>query len=134
MLARARAAGCYDELFEGDLVDLLRSMPDTFDLLTASDTLNYFGDLQPVLAAAAAALVPGGLVAFTLECDGEDGDHRLTPSGRFVHGRRWATDVVATSGFALVGEDRGVLRREGGAEAPGLVVVARRLTPTEADQ
>ena len=126
MLERARAVGCYDSLSEGDLVDLLCSAPATYDLLTACDTLNYFGDLRPVLNAAAAALVAGGVLAFTLESDGEEGDHRLTQSGRFVHGRKWVSDLVVTCGFAVLLEEPAVLRREGGADVPGLVVVAGR--------
>ena len=33
----------------------------------SADTLVYFGDLEPVLAAAAGALRPNGLFVFTLE-------------------------------------------------------------------
>ena len=56
MLAKARERGLYDALEAADIVDHLRRFGAAFDLIVAADALAYCGDLQPVFAAAAAAL------------------------------------------------------------------------------
>ena len=124
MLAQARDRGMYDDLNERDLVDFLASAMTQFDLVTASDTLNYFGELAPVFQAAAAALVTGGLLAFTLERGEAQGGFRLQPSGRFVHDEPWVIESLGAAGFSSLTVDYPALRREGGADVPGLVVVA----------
>jgi predicted TPR repeat methyltransferase len=74
VLTKARGRGVYDELVAGELTAYLRAHLRTFDVILSADTLVYFGDLGPVLAAADAALrVPGRLV-FTVErADPEEG-------------------------------------------------------------
>src|SRR5438067_2541231 len=67
MIDQARSRGVYDRLDVGDLVATLRNAPRSFDLLVAADVFVYVGDLAPAFEAAAAALRPGGLLAFTVE-------------------------------------------------------------------
>jgi len=124
MLAQARDRGVYDDLHERDIVDFLATASTQFHLVTASDTLNYFGELAPVFEGAAAALVTGGLLAFTLERGDAQGGFRLQPSGRFVHDEHWVIESLAVAGFSSLTVDHAALRREGGADVPGLIVVA----------
>jgi len=56
----------------------------------------YFGEVNPVFKAAATAIRPGGLLAFSTE-SGPDAGYRLLPSGRFAH----APDYVR----AMAGEN-----------------------------
>ena len=49
------------------MTEYLRAAPDAFDVIVSADTLVYFGALEDVLAAAAGAFRPGGLLIFTLE-------------------------------------------------------------------
>ena len=53
MVEKARARQVYDELIVAELTAHLQSAAGTYDLIAAADTLVYFGDLQPVCAAAA---------------------------------------------------------------------------------
>ena len=86
MLAQAKARGCYDELLADELTHHLQERPAAYDLIVAADTLNYFGVLDDVFASAAAALRPGGLLAFTLEQgSAADTDWSLQPHGRYCH-------------------------------------------------
>ena len=67
MLAHAKEKNVYDALVKAELTEYLRDNSEAFDLIVSADTLVYFGDLEGVLAAAAGALRPNGLLVFTLE-------------------------------------------------------------------
>jgi len=128
MLARAGGRGIYDELIEREIVAGLEERPAAFDVIAAADTLNYFGALEPVFAAAAHSLRPGGHLIFTVEhlASGDDADHRLEPTGRYSHAEPYLRRALDASGLAARVVLRGVLRHEGGQPVAGLVVVAER--------
>ncbi len=71
----------YDDLVKFELTEFLNRQTEAYDVIASADTLCYFGDLEPVFRAAAKALKPGGLLAFTLE-DARDDDGLPTPSPR----------------------------------------------------
>lgn len=125
MLKQAAKRGSYAELVKADAVDYLDTHPDAFDLVAAADALIYFGDLGPVFAAAARALRPGGLFAFSVETMAEGG-HRLQPSGRFTHAIPHVERLAAAAGFAIVAQEATVLRIEAGRPARGQLLLLRR--------
>jgi predicted TPR repeat methyltransferase len=125
MLARARDRGVYDDLAEMELVAYLGGHPRAFDLVTVIDTFVYFGDLAPPLAACAAALRPGGSLAFTVEAAPEpQTTFRLDRSGRYVHGREYVESCLDRAGFGRREIDSVALREEGGQPVGGLLVWA----------
>lgn len=127
MLALAGARGLYDWLREEELGSFLAGHPASFDLIVAADVLCYFGVLDEVLSRAVAALVPGGLLAFTVErLEAGRGDHRMQPHGRYAHGESYVAEVVRKAGGSTLRVAREVLREESGEPVPGLLVVARR--------
>lgn len=130
MLDRARARGLYDRLEEAELGAFLAAHPDAFDLIVAADVLCYFGDLAPVLAGAAAALRPGGRLAFTVErAEAAEGmPWRLGPHGRYAHTEEHARAGLEAAGLTVTRLTRDTLRHESGEPVEGLVVVAL-LTP-----
>jgi predicted TPR repeat methyltransferase len=124
MLARAKEKNVYDELTKSELTAFLRANPDSFDLILATDTLVYFGDLEGVVAAAASALRANGLFVFTLEHAISGAAHidwRLELHGRYSHARRYVERVLAAAGLQawIVPAE---LRMESGAPVAGLVV------------
>lgn len=127
MLARARARGAYDDLIEAELTTWLALQRPVHDLVVCADTLCYFGALEPVLAATAAALGPDGRLVFTVE-QAADGvaTHQLTASGRYSHGEAYVHRALAGAGLAPEAVEPAVLRREIGADVRGLVVSAVR--------
>lgn len=129
MLEKARARNVYDELHEGELVAFMHAHASSYDLVISADTLVYFGDLEAAFAAAAAALKPGGLLAFTLEAEpaGSGAKHRLNPHGRYSHSADYVRDCLAGARLELLQLEPGVLRKERGAEVQGHVVVARSI-------
>jgi len=126
MLSYARRRGAYDELVERELVAYLDEHPDAFDLVAGGDTLIYFGALEPVLAAAARALRPGGRLVFTLEQlpEGESVAHRIAPSGRYQHSETYVRGALQAGGLTPRLILHAALRHEGGSPVPGLVVLA----------
>lgn len=132
MLALAKAKGQYDALHEGDLVAFLRSAPADYDAVVSAATLIHFGDLKPVLEAAAVALRENGLLACTLFPAAEDG--KVTPAvfdnlaqgGCFAHGRGYIRKTAEACGFKVEALDDAVHELSGEKPLPGLVAVLRR--------
>jgi predicted TPR repeat methyltransferase len=128
MIAKARERKVYDELHEGELVAFMRAHPAEYDVVISADTLVYFGQLEDAFAAAAAALKPGGILAFTLEAEPAASveKFRLNQHGRYSHSADYVRACLAAAGLVLVQLEAGVLRKEMGADVQGHVVLARR--------
>jgi predicted TPR repeat methyltransferase len=126
MLARARERGVYDELHEAELTAYLREHPESFDVLMAADVFIYFGDLSEIIALAAAAIRPGGVVAFSVERAAAK--RTLASSGRWAHTPEEVLEVSAAAGLEVEATEA-ALRFEQGVPVEGLLVVGRRQAP-----
>jgi predicted TPR repeat methyltransferase len=129
MLKNAQARGIYDDLIEGELTRYLAATDQAWDLIASSDTLVYFGDLTPVMAAAARALRPGGLLVFTVERSEEEEapeGFRLNPHGRYSHSERYILAALEAAGLTPEQIARADLRIEKKLPVGGLVVSASR--------
>jgi predicted TPR repeat methyltransferase len=125
MLARAAERNVYDALHESDAEAFLNGDAARWDVVIAADVLIYFGDLEPLTAAVAAALRADGLfIATSEEADG--GSWQLHPSGRYRHSRRYLGEVLAGAGLSVERVDRILLRQEGDRPVDALALVARR--------
>jgi predicted TPR repeat methyltransferase len=129
MLEKAAARGVYEALHAAELTSHLAASPRAFDLVAAADTLNYFGDLREVFSAARVCLREGGRLIFTLEhAQNEDelpAGYRIHPDGRYMHAESYVRTALSAAGFDSIEIHYGMLRREGDAYVPGLVVAAR---------
>ena len=103
MLEKARQLDLYDEIVHGDLPDYLHSNPSSFDVIACADTFSYFGDLAPVLRAAAEALTEHGLLVCTFElgdpAEISSAGYQLMPTGRFRHAEVYLRSSLAQAGF-----------------------------------
>ncbi|MBN8737574.1 MAG: tetratricopeptide repeat protein [Xanthomonadales bacterium] len=129
MLDKARQRGGYDELAEAELTAYLQAHAAMHDVVVSADTLVYFGDLAPVVAAAHTALRPGGSFVFSLEAKDEasldSGGFVLSSSGRYRHGRDYVEETLRRSGFADIRITPDSLRKEAGKPVASWVVLAR---------
>lgn len=126
MLDQARARNVYDQLVKGELTAFLRGAHVEYDVIVSADTLCYFGPLDEVAAAAAAALRPGGQLVFTVEelIGGEaDPGYSLSAHGRYEHARQYVERVLADANLKSVIASA-ELRLEAGDPVAGLVVRA----------
>jgi len=131
MVDAARAKGFYDELHVDELCRFMRGYTAAFDAVVSADTFVYFGALEEGFAAAAQCLKNGGWLVMTLEemDAGAAGNYRIEPHGRYCHRLSYVQDTLDQAGFLLEGSDTQVLRRERGADVPGLVIRAKRRNP-----
>lgn len=125
MVDKARERGLYDGLAVGELVAALAGRPEAFDLVVAADVLVYLGDLAPVMAAARAALKPGGAFAFTVERTAETETYLLGAKQRYAHAPAYVRRRAEEAGFTVLLLEEAVTRRDAGQDVPGLVAVLR---------
>jgi predicted TPR repeat methyltransferase len=126
MIEKARVTGLYAELEVDDMLEGLRSKPETSaELILAADAMVYVADLLPVLAEARRVLVSGGVLAFTAET--HDGEGVIVGPGlRYAHNAGYVRGSVEAAGLKLSRlEDRSA-RNEDNVPVPGLVVVAAK--------
>ena len=124
MLAKAEGRGVYAELAVAELVAYLNQQLPIFDLIVSADTLVYFGELRPFIAAAKQALKPGGHLIFTLEKGNIVEDFKLNIHGRYSHRQEYVENTLLSSGFILRALALEVLRKEAGQPVSGLLVTA----------
>jgi len=129
MLAEARNKQCYDHLEKAELTAWLGAHTNSFDHIVSADTLCYFGALETIIGTAAAALKPGGTLAFTVERIDDTNaptPHEIEPSGRYRHSPDYVRRCLGGQRMTDIELSEAVLRHEGGIAVPGLVVLARR--------
>ncbi len=126
MIAKAQTRGVYDELVVAELTAFMQAQNQCFDLIVSTDTLIYFGDLTPPLHAAARALRPDGLLAFTVERleNHEAPEFRLSSSGRYLHSLAYLEQVLRSAHLMLLSITPADLRLERSEAVGGYVVLA----------
>jgi predicted TPR repeat methyltransferase len=123
MLARAAERNIYDRLVRAELTEFLSASPAAFDVIVAADVLIYIGDLTHLAIAAATALRPGGLFAFSIEVT--DAGYRFLTSGRFAHAPLYIREMFLPHFDEILCEETAI-RLEGTADVPGCVFILRR--------
>lgn len=128
MVAAARRKGCYDDCRVDEAGTALEAAAEgSLDLVLAADVFCYLGSLGPVFEAAARALEPGGVMAFTVERAADpDRDFELRDSLRYGHGAAALGRRLGAAGFEVVAIETADLRLDRGEPVGGLVVVAVR--------
>jgi predicted TPR repeat methyltransferase len=129
MLKRAALRRLYDELILGELTAFVGAVAAGWDLVISADTLVYFGDLAPVMAAARRGLRPGGHLIFTLERASDEEapqGFRINPHGRYSHTEAYVRRVLAAAQLEPRQVAPAHLRLELKQPVEGFVVVASR--------
>ncbi len=126
MLERGRERGVYDALTVGEISAHLMGLTHQYDVLLAGDVLAYFGRLSGLFRGIARAAREGALFAFSVEARRRSG-YRLTPSGRYAHGRCYITRLAVAAGLREVSVTREQLRYEYGEPVMGDIWVLERL-------
>ncbi|MBI1889319.1 MAG: tetratricopeptide repeat protein [Burkholderiales bacterium] len=127
MLAKTAERNIYDTLHEAEIVAFMENAnPNAYDLVCSTDVFNYFGNLKPIFAAAGRLLPPGGLFAFSLEANQENGQaYRLNQTGRYAHSREGIESLSAEFGFSVGHFSECTLRQERKEPVAGYLFVLR---------
>ncbi|MFK4812633.1 class I SAM-dependent DNA methyltransferase [Devosia sp. ZW T5_3] len=126
MIAETGKKGIYDRLDKAELVAALAGRMAEADLVTAADVFIYCGALRPVLSAVVPAMLPGGLLAFSLEAhDGEEAVF-LRPSLRYAHGVAATRQALLDAGLEILRFEKATLRQDRGSPIEGILVLARK--------
>lgn len=129
MLEKAAANGCYASLEKAEIGAYLAGRPRSCDLVTAADTLIYFGELDQVFGQVAMALRPGGYFVFTVEAmrPGDPGSAGfcLHASGRYRHQHDYVRRLLAQHGMHVEHASDEILREEIRQSVAGMLFVAR---------
>jgi predicted TPR repeat methyltransferase len=128
MVAKARSRAVYDELEVGELTAALHKRERALDLAIAADVLIYFGELAPVFEAAAKALRPGGLFAFSVVvAKAEEGEsYVLCGTGHYAHTQSFVAVLASRYAFELVTCEELCIRQDGDQPILGTIHVLRR--------
>jgi predicted TPR repeat methyltransferase len=126
MIEKARARNLYARLEEADILEGLRTAPDSsIDLVVSADVMIYVADLVPVLKEASRVLASGGLFALTVER--HDGDGVVLSEGRrYAHSVSYVRASIEAAGLVALQLEQHSARHERGVPVPGLVVVAEK--------
>jgi len=126
MLERADAKKIYTSLEVFDLLGEWK-FPRKFDLIYSSDVFVYFGNLDPIIRSAAAYLVRGGIITFSVERLGDNGyNYQLFPSGRYAHSQAYIEDCLNRHGLQLMETAKAVIRKQSGNQVKGMLFAATK--------
>ncbi len=127
MLAAAAAKRLYADLRENEVLRALKDDSASFRIVLAADLFCYFGALEDVMAAVRRRLAPDGLFLFSVEtskeADAAARGWRLERLGRYTHAATYVRSCAEAAGLTIRELAHEPLRREAGADVPGLIAV-----------
>jgi len=126
MLEKAAEKKIYSQL---EVFDILQAwdFPQKFDLIYSSDVFVYFGNLDTIIRSASSCLVPGGIVAFSVELlEDNSQEYQLFPSGRYAHSQTYIQDCLDRHELQLIEKTKADIRKQSGKPVKGLLIVATK--------
>ena len=110
MVNKARKLDVYDRLIEGDVVDILSSSKEKYDLFIALDVFIYIGELTKIFKTVRQCCNKNALFIFSIETQEEDG-YSLLKSARYSHSEGYILKT-ASDGFKLIKSQEVNLRKQ----------------------
>ena len=111
MISKAKELNIYDNLFVGDIVEVLSSVREKYDLFVALDVLIYVGDVESIFKVVREYCHRESLFVFSIEVQEEDG-YSLLKSSRYAHSDSYIMNQASGS-FVLIDSQNVRLRKEG---------------------
>ncbi len=131
MLSIAKLLAVYDTLTQAELTRFLQTGKDHYHIIITADTMIYFGDLQPVVAACSRRLTPDGWFVFSAEkliTGASQSGYQLNWHGRYSHAEPYLRKTLEQHGFINISVTEAVLRLEHGEPVDGFIVLAQNTT------
>lgn len=127
MIDIANDKGLFDEVFVEPIEQFLTRNEKKFDLILCADVLVYIGVIEQIIKDCAVALAHEGLFSFSVQYLGEDqGDWILGEDHRYAHSQKYIERCLDDAGLSLAHIEHTPLRKDGGADINGMIVVCRK--------
>jgi predicted TPR repeat methyltransferase len=110
MVAKTRELDVYDRLIVGDIVDILSSSKEKYDLFIALDVFIYIGELIKIFKTVRQCCNKNALFIFSIETQEKDG-YSLLKTARYSHSESYILKT-ASDGFKLIDSQEVNLRKE----------------------
>ena len=110
MVAKTRELDVYDHLIVGDIVDILSSSNEKYDLFIALDVLVYIGELTKIFKTVRNCCKKNALFIFSIETQEKDG-YSLLKSARYAHSDDYILNI-SSDGFKVIDSQEVSLRKE----------------------
>ena len=127
MLNEASKKNIYKELYVDDITNFLTKNNNKYHVIIAGDVLTYMGDLKPLTKLLTKSTAFNGYLCFSISKNiYNKNEYFLTPSGRFVHNISHVLRQLKYCGFEVVKTEEKVLRREGGKDVLGYIILVKK--------
>jgi len=110
MVAKARKLEVYDHLIIGDIIDILGTSTEKYDLFIALDVFIYLGELTTIIKTVRDCCNKSALFIFSVESQVGDG-YSLLKSARYSHSEKYVLKT-ASDRFKLIESQEVKLRKE----------------------
>ena len=121
MVAKTRELDVYDHLIEGDVVDILSSSKEKYDLFIALDVFIYIGELTKMFKTVRQCCNKNALFIFSIEAQEEDG-YSLLKSARYSHSECYILKTASVAFKAIYSQEVN-LRKEKEGWIKGIIFI-----------
>lgn len=111
MVEKSREKEIYRNLWSGDVLDVLTSVEEKYQLVIAADVFVYIGNLEPVFNQLVQRMTPDSYFTFSTEHTTES-EFFLEKSLRYTHSRPYIEKIASSAGFEFVHFETLKLRKE----------------------
>jgi len=125
MLEIARSKNIYDMLFCEEILSFIENTIVSYDIVAASNTVMYFGNLVDLLKPLTTILKKGGLFVFDYELFVGDG-FDLHTGGRYSHSPEYVKKSLLNNGFFIKSSNEFIMREQAGKPVSANLLVAER--------
>jgi len=121
MITKTRELNVYDHLIAGDIVDILSSSKEKYNLFIALDVFIYIGELTKIFKTVRKCCNKNALFIFSIETQEEDG-YSLLKTARYSHSENYILKT-ASNGFKLIDSQEVKLRKEKEGWIDGKIII-----------
>ncbi|MGB3226245.1 MAG: hypothetical protein WBB23_25885, partial [Desulforhopalus sp.] len=111
MLLQAKEKGCYNNLYQNNIIHYLKTTTETYDFFLATDVFIYVGALNEIFIALRAVARPEAIFCFSTESLDSPG-FQLRSTGRFAYSRDYIRNTATAAGWTVLVEEKTKLRKE----------------------
>jgi len=126
MLQKAELLKCYNQLIEGEILDVLKNMENTFELILSADVFVYIGELEKIFQECYRLLPAAGKFVFSVEEKSVDDSYELQQTGRYAHSKSYITKISELVGFTISSFELIDIRMQKNIPVKGYIVVLEK--------